>query len=187
MRYYKHAVGRLCLLLSAASYATRASGRVEFNRDVRPILSDKCYTCHGPDAAAKHVPFRLDSESAAKAELSGGSRAIVAGSPDSSEIIRRITAATQGLRMPPISSGLKLSDAEIDTLRQWIAQGGEWQKHWSFIPPVRPALPEVNNAAWPRNPIDRFILQRLAREGLQPAPEATQETLIRRASLDLTG
>src|SRR5579864_1611584 len=179
---------KLCLLLLAvASFAIAASARVEFNRDVRPILSDKCYTCHGPDAAAKHVPFRLDSESASKAELSGGRRAIVAGSPDSSEIIRRITAATQGLRMPPISSGLKLSDAEIDTLRQWIAQGGEWQKHWSFIPPVRPALPEVKNTAWPRNPIDRFILQRLEHEGLRPSHEASRETLIRRVSLDLTG
>src|SRR5579864_7411991 len=179
---------KLCLLLLAvASFAIAASARVEFNRDVRPIFSDKCYTCHGPDAAAKHVPFRLDTEAAAKAELSGGKHAIVAGNPESSEIIRRITAEKPALRMPPVSSGLKLSDAEVDTLRQWIAQGAEWQKHWSFIPPVHPPLPDVNNAAWPRNPIDRFILQRLAREGLQPAPEATQETLIRRASLDLTG
>jgi hypothetical protein len=188
MHYCKFGVGRLCLvLLTAVPGLPAARVRVEFNRDVRPIFSDKCYTCHGPDAAAKHVPFRLDSEAAAKADLAGGKHAIVAGDPDASEIIRRVTAAKPALRMPPVSSGLKLSDTEIDTLRQWIAQGAEWQKHWSFIPPVRPALPEVKNAAWPRNPIDRFILQRLEREGLQPSPEANRETLIRRVSLDLTG
>src|SRR5579864_2695098 len=116
MRNREHGVGTLCLLLvTVASFATAAAGQIEFNRDVRPIFSDKCYTCHGPDAAAKHVPFRLDSEAAAKADLSGGKHAIVAGDPDSSEIIRRITAARPALRMPPASSGLKLSDAEIDT------------------------------------------------------------------------
>jgi mono/diheme cytochrome c family protein len=188
MPYRVLAVGELCLLLfTAASCAMAANARVEFNRDIRPIFSDKCYTCHGPDAAAKHVPFRLDSEAAAKAELSGGKHAIVAGDADSSEIIRRVSAAKPALRMPPVSSGLKLSDAEIDTLRQWIAQGAEWQKHWSFIAPVRPSLPDVNNATWPRNPIDRFIFERLEREGLQPAPQASRETLIRRVSLDLTG
>src|SRR5579862_299852 len=188
MAHRAYAVGNLCLLLlTGPSCVQAAGGRIEFNRDVRPIFSDKCYTCHGPDAAAKHVPFRLDSEAAAKAEVSGGKHAIVAGNPDSSEIIQRVTAAKPALRMPPVSSALKLSDAEIDTLRQWIAQGAGWQKHWSLIPPVRPVLPEVANKAWPRNPIDRFILQRLEREGLQPAPEASRETLIRRVSLDLTG
>jgi mono/diheme cytochrome c family protein len=188
MCYSKLSVGRLCLvLLTAVPGLPAARVRVEFNRDVRPIFSDKCYTCHGPDAAAKHVPFRLDSEPAAKADLGGGKHAIVAGDPDASEIVRRVTAAKPALRMPPLSSGLKLSDAEIDTLRQWITQGAEWQKHWSLIPPVRPALPENKNAAWPRNPIDRFILQRLEHEGLQPSAEASRETLIRRVSLDLTG
>src|SRR5580692_1338435 len=129
-------VMRYGLALLALSQLEAAG--VEFNRDVRPIFSDKCYVCHGPDAAAKHVPFRLDSEAAAKAELSGGKHAIVAGDPDASEIIQRVTAAKPALRMPPVVSGLKLSDAEIDTLRQWIAQGAEWQKHWSLIPPVRP-------------------------------------------------
>src|ERR1700675_1487347 len=122
MPYRKHAVGKLYLLLfTAASCALGAGGQIEFNRDVRPIFSDKCYTCHGPDAAAKHVPFRLDSEAAAKAELSGGKHAIVAGNPDSSQIIQRVTAAKPALRMPPVRSGLTLSDDELDTLRQWIA------------------------------------------------------------------
>ena len=188
MHYRNPGVGRLFFVFVIAVPGLLAARvGIEFNRDVRPIFSDKCYTCHGPDAAAKHVPFRLDSEAAAKADLAGGKHAIVAGDPDASELIRRVTAAKPALRMPPVSSGLKLSDTEIDTLRQWIAQGAEWQKHWSFIPPVRPELPEVKNAAWPRNPIDQFILQRLEREGLQPSPEASRETLIRRVSLDLTG
>ena len=188
MRHRKYDLGKLCLLLmTAVPCLTAAGAPVEFNRDVRPIFSDKCYTCHGPDAAAKHVPFRLDSEEAAEAELSGGRHAIVAGHPESSEIVRRITAEKPALRMPPVSSGLKLSDAEIETLRQWIAQGAEWQKHWSFITPVRPPLPPVRNESWSRNPIDRFILQRLEHEDLQPASEASRETLIRRVSLDLTG
>ena len=174
-------------MLASVSLALAGAERVEFNRDVRPILSDKCYTCHGPDAAAKHVPFRLDSEAAAKAELKNGKHAIVPGDPDSSEIIQRITSPKPALRMPPAYSGLKLTDADVDILRRWVAQGAEWQKHWSLIPPVRPDLPQVRNAAWPRNPIDRFILQRLEREGLQPSPEASRETLIRRVSLDLTG
>src|ERR1700747_3179297 len=132
MHYRNPGVVRLCLLLLAgASFATAAGARIVVHTAVRPIFSDKCYTCHGPDAATKHVPFRLDSEAAAKAELSGGKHAIVAGNPESSEIIRRITAEKPALRMPPVSSGLKLSDAEVDTLRQWIAQGAEWQKHWS--------------------------------------------------------
>src|SRR5690349_18001161 len=170
MRLRKHDLGKRCVLLvSVVSWAAAADTRIEFNRDVRPIFSDKCYTCHGPDAAAKHVPFRLDSEAAAKAALAGGKHAIVPGDPGSSEIIQRVTASKPALRMPPVSSGLKLSEAEVETLRQWIAQGAEWLKHWSFIPPVRPPLPEVRNPAWQRNPIDRFILQRLERECLQPA------------------
>ncbi len=163
-----------------------ARGAVEFNRDVRPILADKCYTCHGADSAAKKIPLRLDSEAAAKANL-GGRQAIVEGDPTASQMIRRITAENKALRMPPVYSGLKLSDGEIATLRDWVAQGAKWQKHWSFIPPVRPAVPAVKNPALMRNPIDAFVLQRLEREGLTHAPQTSRETLLRRASLDLTG
>src|SRR5579862_4757438 len=172
-------------LLTAALPLFGAS--IEFNRDVRPILSDKCYTCHGPDAKSKNVPFRLDSEAAAKAELSGGKHAIVDGDPASSELIRRVTSEKPAQRMPPAFTGVKLTDAEVETLKQWIAQGAKWQKHWSLIPPVRAALPDVKDTAWPRNPIDRFVLHHLEQEGLQPWPEAAKETLIRRVSLDLTG
>src|SRR5947207_6210505 len=103
-------------------------GAVEFNRDVRPILADKCLSCHGSDAAAKKIPLRLDSEAAAKANL-GGRRAVVESDPSASQLIRRITADNKALRMPPVYSGLKLTDREIDTLRQWIAEGAKGQKH----------------------------------------------------------
>ncbi len=156
---------------------------VGFNRDVRPILSDKCYVCHGPDAAAKHVPFRLDSEAPAKADLGGGRYAIIEGNADSSELVQRTAASKAALRMPPVASGLSLSAAEIATLREWVNEGAKWQKHWSFIPPVRPAVPEFKNAM----PIDAFVLQKLQREGVKPSAEANRETLIRRVSLDLTG
>ena len=174
----------LALLCALASSSAERS--LEFNRDVRPILSDKCFLCHGPDAAAKNVPRRLDLESDAKADR-GGRRAIVEHDPSSSELIRRITARDAGQRMPPAVTGLRLTAAEIETLAAWIAQGARWQKHWSFLPPVRPARPLVKNAAWARNPIDGFILERLEREGLRPSPEARRETVLRRVSLDLTG
>src|SRR2546423_2934723 len=141
---------------------------IEFNRDVRPILSDKCWTCHGPDAVAKKIPLRLDSEAAARRVI------------DSGALVKRITAEP-ARRMPPAYSGLALTDREIETLREWVAQGGQWQKHWSFIPPVRPAVPPGANA------IDWFVRERLRREGLSPAPEATRDVLLRRVSLDLTG
>ncbi len=175
------------IVLLAAAPLLGAERAVEFNRDVRPILSDKCYLCHGPDAKAKNIPLRLDSEAAAKADLGGGRRPIVESDPDASQMIRRITASDLAVRMPPAFSGLKLTATEIDTLRTWIAQGAKWQKHWAYLPPVRPPLPDVKNKAWPRNPIDSFVLSRLESEGLQPSAEASPETLLRRASLDLTG
>jgi Protein of unknown function (DUF1549)/Planctomycete cytochrome C len=163
-----------------------AAPTVEFNRDVLPILSDKCFICHGPDAAAKKIPFRLDLEASAKADL-GGHRAIVEGSPETSEFVHRIFSENKSTRMPPTYSGLSLSQAERETLRAWIEQGAKWQQHWSFIPPIRPALPVVKNIAWVRNPIDTFILARFEKEGLRPSPEADRQKLIRRVSLDLTG
>src|SRR5260370_39418542 len=163
-----------------------AAPTVEFNRDVLRILSDKCFICHGPDAVAKKIPFRLDLEASAKADL-GGHRAIVEDSPETSELVHRIFSENKSTRMPPTYSGLSLSQAERETLRAGIEQGAKWQQHWSFIPPIRPALPVVKNIAWVRNPIDAFILARLEKEGLRPSPEADRQKLIRRGSLDLTG
>jgi len=161
--------------------------QIDFNRDVRPILADKCWGCHGPDAAAKKIKLRLDSEEAATADLGGGRRAIVPGAVERSQLARRITASDEAMRMPPVDSGHSLSRAEIDLLLEWIKQGAKWRKHWSFIAPERPSLPRIKNRNWPKNAIDYFVLERLEREGMEPAPEADRATLIRRVSFDLTG
>src|SRR3954451_16706248 len=110
------------------------SAEVEFNRDVRPILSDKCLLCHGTDATARKIRLRLDREDFAKADLGDGRRALVAGHPEQRELVKRITAASVAVRMPPAYSGLKLSPSEVETLRTWVEQGAKWQKHWSFVP-----------------------------------------------------
>jgi hypothetical protein len=164
--------------------------QIDFNRDIRPILADKCWKCHGPDAAAKKIKLRLDSEDAATADLGGGRRAVVPGAVERSNLARRIAASDDAARMPPVDSGLSLSRAEIDLLLEWIKQGAKWRKHWSFIAPEKPSLPPVKNVKnedWPKNAIDYFVLERLEREGMKPAPEADRATLIRRVSLDLTG
>ncbi len=159
---------------------------VEFNRDIRPILADKCFTCHGPDAGHRKADLRLDVEASAKADR-GGSRAITPGQPTASEVIARITRKTKSGRMPPAKSGKTLSPEEITLIRRWIEQGAVYQPHWSFLPPRRPPVPLVKNQAWPRGAIDRFILAQIEAHGLTPAPEADRGTLIRRLSFDLTG
>jgi hypothetical protein len=159
---------------------------VRFNRDIRPILSDHCFQCHGPDRANRKAKLQLDLEAVALADR-GGYHAIVPGRPDQSELITRITAADPRERMPPASTGKKLSAKQIDLLRRWIDQGAKWEKHWAFLPPQRPPLPAVKDARWPRNPIDHFVLARLEQAGLRPSPEAEKTALIRRVTLDLTG
>jgi len=177
----------LLSLFVSALCVCAAERTVEFNRDVRPVLSDKCFTCHGPDAKTKNIPLRLDLEASAKADLGAGRRAIVEGDPDASELIRRVTTESKAKRMPPVHTGHAITPQELSALRSWIAAGAKWEKHWAFLPPRTPALPKVSNAAWVRNPIDAFVLERLDREGLRPSPEAGKEALLRRATLDLTG
>src|SRR5262245_39895724 len=164
-----------------------AAGRIDFSRDIRPILSDKCFICHGPDAANNKSKLRLATEAHALAELGNGRRAIVRGHPEQSELVRRITAENASMRMPPAYSGRQLTKPEIERLTRWIAQGAPWQQHWAFIAPARPPAPKVNASTWARNPIDSFVLAKLGREGLKPSPEADRAALIRRVSLDLTG
>ena len=160
----------------------------EFNRDIRPILSDKCFTCHGPDVANRKTKLRFDIESGAMIELREGRHAIVPGDPDHSEIIRRITSTDKAVRMPPAYMGReRLSDKEIALIREWIAQGAKWEPFWSFIPPQRGSVPVIASPQWAKNPIDNFVFAKLAHEGLDPSPEADKRTLIRRVSLDLTG
>jgi hypothetical protein len=153
---------------------------VEFNRDVRPILSDVCFTCHGPDKARRKGDLRLDLEEE-------GRKVVVPGHPEKSELYRRISSTDPSERMPPVRHPLRLTARQTETIRLWIAQGAKWQKHWAFLPPRRPPVPPVKNAGWVRNPIDAFVLERLEREGWTPAPEADRYTLLRRVSLDLTG
>jgi mono/diheme cytochrome c family protein len=176
----------LTLGLCAALGASAQTGQIEFNRDIRPILSDRCYACHGPDQAARKSKLRLDTEAGAKADL-GGRFGIVPGDPAKSEVIRRITA-NEASRMPPAWAGApRLTDRETERVLRWVQQGAVWQKHWSFIPPVRPEVPAVSNPLWPKNAIDYFVMARLDSEGLKASPEADRRTLIRRATLDLTG
>lgn len=161
--------------------------KVDYQRDVRPILSDKCFRCHGPDAAERQGGFRLDDPHSALGLADSGRRPIVPGDAESSELVRRIYAASPSERMPPPESGKALSDQEREVLRRWIVEGARMEQHWSFVPPKRPPLPTVRNTAWPRNAIDLFVLARLEAEGLSPSPEADRSTLIRRVTLDLTG
>jgi mono/diheme cytochrome c family protein len=164
-----------------------AEAKVDYNRDIRPILSDNCFACHGPDARQRKAKLRLDTRDGAFAELRGGGHAIVPGKIDDSVLIERITADDPSQRMPPAKSRKHLTESQIDLLRRWVAQGASYAAHWSFLAPVRPDLPKVKNAAWPRDPVDGFILARLESVGLQPSPEANKTTLIRRMTLDLTG
>jgi mono/diheme cytochrome c family protein len=161
------------------------AAKLEYNRDIRPILSDKCFACHGPDASQRKAGLRLDTADGALSAR-GGRRAIVPGKPEQSELIRRVML-TNALQMPPASTGKKLSPREIELLKRWVAQGGEYQAHWAYIAPREVSPPPARDAAWVRNPIDRFLLSKIEAAGLKPAPEADPVTLIRRLSFDLTG
>jgi hypothetical protein len=173
------------VLGSAASVASaRAAERVDFRRDVLPILSQNCFLCHGPDAKTRKADLRLDlKESALRHE----DPVIVPGKSGESELIRRISSRDHDEMMPPPKSGRKLTARQIEVLTRWIDQGAGWAKHWAFETPRLPALPAVKDTSWSKNPIDRFVLARLEAEGLAPSPEAKRSTLIRRVALDLIG
>ena len=178
-------------IVSAAALATAApapgdDGTVDFNRDIRPILSNKCVFCHGPDEAERQADLRLDRAADALADR-GGYAAVVPGDPDASELIYRVESEDELDMMPPPSVGKAVTPEEQALLRRWVEQGAEFQEHWSYVPPGRPAPPEVSDESWPTNPIDRFVLSRIEAEGLAPSPEADRAALIRRVSLDLTG
>jgi hypothetical protein len=162
-------------------------GKVDFARDVLPILSANCFTCHGPDEKTRKAGLRLDLGETAMKKLKSGSRAVVPGDVKSSELMARILTDDPDERMPPAKTKKTLKDAEKALLKRWIAEGAQYQKHWAFVAPKRPELPMVKDAAWPRNGIDRFVLSRLEKEGLQPSAEADRFTLARRVTLDLTG
>ena len=183
MRRISIALG-LCLLCTAFA---SAADKLDFNQDIRPILSDKCFRCHGFDEKKREAGLRLDSAEGATVKLESGATAVVPGKSNDSELIKRILSADKDLKMPPEASGKTLSAAEIATLRRWIDEGAEYKGHWAFIPPVRPELPKVNNVAAVKNPIDAFIIARLEKAQLGPSPVADKATLIRRATMDVTG
>jgi hypothetical protein len=173
----------LCWIAGAAGWGAEP---VDFNRQVRPILSQNCLTCHGRDEKKRQADLRLDVREIATA-VRDAARAIAPGHPEASELLRRITSADAGERMPPPETGKKLSPGEIETLIRWIKEGAPYAPHWAYLKPVRPPLPRVGGASWPKNAIDHFILARLEREGMRPSPEADRTALIRRVSLDVTG
>jgi hypothetical protein len=172
-------------ILSLNLVAT-AADKVEFNRDIRPILSSACYTCHGPDEAAREADLRLDQRAAAIRDL-GGYAAIVPGDASASAVIERITSDDPDMRMPPAGKGRLLSPAEVDVLRRWIDQEAPYQTHWSYVAPQSPPLPAVQHADWVRNEIDAFVLHKMKAIGLQPTSEAERHVLARRVALTLTG
>ncbi len=179
---------RRLLAAAVALCSASAAEKVDFGRDVLPILSANCFACHGRDSETREARLRLDvRESATTARA--GFTPIVPGRAAASELIARITSTAEDEIMPPPDKGRKLHAAEIRVLRDWIDQGAEYAEHWAFVPPVRPALPSIAAApaGWPQSPVDHFILQRLASEKLRPAGPASRTTLIRRAALDLTG
>ena len=189
------AAGILLVGLTFSLQACRNSGPeveglpevVDFNFDVKPILSDRCFKCHGPDDRARKANLRLDTQEIAGARGESGKRAVVAGRPFSSELVRRILSDDPTYQMPPPESHLVLSDYERAVLVKWIDQGAKWKPHWSFTPPAEQPLPDVAEKSWPRDDLDLFVLARLEKRGLEPSPEASREAWIRRVSFDLTG
>ena len=176
-----HPVAVVLIFCAADSVAD-----VDFNRDVRPILSDKCFHCHGPDEAAREADLRLDLESSVKSDRDG-SFVVKPGDVANSELIRRITAHDESELMPPSETNKPLSLAEIRTLREWVSQGAPWSQHWAFVAPVRHDPPVVRNTTWPSNRLDHFILSGLEHQQLEPSVDADSITLLRRVSFDLTG
>ena len=171
----------LTMIASLPAFA-RAEGKLQYNRDIRPILVENCFACHGADSAARKADLRLDKRDAA---IEYG--AIDPGKPDASALVERIVSEDADVVMPPPATKKKLTAAQKEKLRQWIADGADYEPHWSLIPPVRPSPPAVKDKAWGKNPIDAFVLAKLEAAGLKPAAEADRWTLARRLSLDLTG
>jgi mono/diheme cytochrome c family protein len=176
--FFAFASSLLLLVPLAAAHAEEA---IDFDRQIRPIFSNTCFTCHGPDKARREADLRLDREDSAKAAV------IVPGHPDESELIRRITSEDEFERMPPVDAKQQLTPEQIELLKKWVSAGAPWTQHWSFVPPQAAPLPSVSDPHWPQNAIDHFILNRHDREHLTPSAPASKETILRRVTLDLTG
>jgi len=177
--------GMLGLALTALTFSQSLTQPLNYDRDVRPILSENCFQCHGQDSKKRMAGLRLDSFETATADRHGHA-ALVPGKPEESLIYQRITAEPRARRMPPVSANKNLTPEQVAVLKRWIEEGGQYAKHWAFVPPVRPPVPNAKDP-WVRQPVDGFVLQRLREEGLHPNAEAPPGAWLRRVSLDLTG
>lgn len=171
---------------ATAAQAADAQRPIDFNRDVRPVLADNCYSCHGPDEKKRQADLRLDQSASALADR-GGYAVVAPGDVQGSELLKRIASTDPELQMPPPGSGKKLDEEQIAVLNAWIEQGAVWNEHWAYLPIRQTPPPLVADGAWPRQPIDRFVLAQLEAEQLSASPDANAETLVRRLSFDLTG
>jgi hypothetical protein len=177
----------LLVALLGLSTSSQAASGIEFNKDVRPLLADACFHCHGPDPGTRKAGLRLDTEAGFFTSKDGEPPTVIKGQPDKSSLYQRLISIDADEIMPPPESHKTLKPAEIAKVKAWIEQGAPWQPHWSLIAPQKAPLPTVKNSAWVKTPVDRFILAKLEATGLKPAPEADARALIRRISLDLTG
>ena len=186
-RSLKRTTAFVGLVFSAGLILAAEPAPVDFNFQIRPLLSDRCYRCHGPDAASRKAKLRLDTRTGALKELEDGWAVVKPGDPTKSELINRIFTDNEDDLMPPVDSHLKLTATEKELLKRWVAEGAEYKSHWAFLPVAKVTSPSVNNAKWVHNPIDLFVLSHLEKESLSPAPPASRETLLRRLALNLTG
>jgi mono/diheme cytochrome c family protein len=180
----------VAILIASANgrvFAQASAGKVQYARDILPILSTHCFTCHGPDEKMRKAGLRLDLAEMAMRKLRSGHQAVVPGDAKASELVARVYSTDDSERMPPAKSKKELKESEKKLLKRWIEEGAEYQRHWAFVPPRRPALPAVKDKGWARNPVDLFLLARMEAAGLRPSAEADRYTLARRVSLDLTG
>lgn len=179
-------VGLSVLSIWAGAGECRGEEKIDFNRDIRPLLSQNCVACHGPDEEERKAALRLDTQEGAREDL-GGYAALVPGKPEDSELLHRLVTEDEAERMPPKGKGPRFTPAQVDLIRRWIAQGGAYDKHWAYQAPGKSAPPAPRREGWAVNEVDRFLLARMEREGFTPSPEADRRTLARRLSLDLTG
>ena len=176
-----------CILVVAATFAwigsslvsraAPASGKLDFNRDVRPVLNEHCFLCHGFDDKTRKGKLRLDVRDEALRGGKSGKAALVPGKPEESVLFQRLVPHDADDLMPPAEANKPLSETQIALLKRWIAEGAEYKPHWAYLVPERPALPAVSDSSWPRNGIDHFVLARLDDAGLKPRPEADRTTL----------
>ncbi|MDC0935848.1 PSD1 and planctomycete cytochrome C domain-containing protein, partial [Pirellulales bacterium] len=185
--YWLSAMLALVVLPAAARAIADGPAKIDYIRDVRPILAENCYKCHGPDDAVREAGLRLDQHAGATQELESGNRAIVPDDPSSSELLRRVMSADPDVHMPPLEVGKQLTEREQQILSQWIAAGARYDVHWAYVAPQRPPPPVVKEESWIRTEIDRFIKVRLEQHDISQAPPADRATLLRRLSLDLCG